>query len=46
LAVIVTRITGVETSAMTLETGSGDRLGNMHVFASAALNFLLQLLSR
>ncbi|SDT38551.1 CinA family protein [Bradyrhizobium canariense] len=39
-------IAGVEQSAMTLETGSSDRLGNMHVFASTALNFLLQNLSR
>ena len=28
------------------ETGSADRLGNMHVFASTALNLLLQNLSR
>src|SRR3954453_23863693 len=28
--------------AMTLETGSADRLANMHVFASTALKFLLQ----
>ena len=33
-------------SAMTLETGSADRLANMHVFASTALNFVLQNLSR
>jgi len=33
-------------SAMTLETGSTDRLANMQVFASTALNFLLQNLSR
>jgi nicotinamide-nucleotide amidase len=39
-------IAGVETDAMTLETGSADRLGNMHVFAATALNFLLQNLSR
>ncbi|WP_375412902.1 CinA family protein [uncultured Bradyrhizobium sp.] len=32
--------------AMTLETGSADRLANMHVFASTALNYLLQNLSR
>ena len=32
--------------AMTIETGSADRLGNMHVFAATALNFLLQNLSR
>jgi PncC family amidohydrolase len=39
-------VAGIEPSAMTLETGSNDRLGNMHVFASTALNFLLQNLSR
>jgi nicotinamide-nucleotide amidase len=39
-------IAGHEPSAMTLETGSADRLANMHVFASTALNFLLQNLSR
>ena len=39
-------IAGYEPSAMTLETGSADRLANMHVFASTALNFLLQNLSR
>src|SRR6266576_5036590 len=38
-------VAGVEVSAMTLETGSGDRVANMHVFASTALNFLLQNLS-
>jgi len=31
---------------MTLETDSNDRLANMHVFAEAALNLLLQQLSR
>ena len=39
-------IAGLEPSAMTLETGSTDRLANMHVFASTALNFVLQNLSR
>src|SRR6266852_1430501 len=39
-------IAGLEPSAITLETGSADRLANMHVFASTALNFLLQNLSR
>ncbi len=39
-------IAGAEQSAITLETGSSDRLANMHVFASAALNLLLQNLSR
>jgi nicotinamide-nucleotide amidase len=36
----------LESTAMTLETGSADRLANMHVFAATALNFLLQNLSR
>ena len=35
-----------EQSAITLETGSSDRLANMHAFAAAALNLLLQNLSR
>jgi nicotinamide-nucleotide amidase len=35
-----------EPSVMTLETGRADRLANMHAFASTALNFLLQNLSR
>ena len=39
-------IAGLEPSAMTLETGSTDRLANMHVFASTALNFLLRNLER
>ena len=39
-------VAGAEASAMTLETGSSDRFDNMHVFASTALNFLLQNLSR
>ena len=40
-------IAGADVSAaMTLETGSGDRTGNMHVFAATALNYLLQNLSR
>jgi len=39
-------VAGPEPSVMTLETGSTDRLGNMHVFASTALNLLLQNLSR
>ena len=34
-----------EQLAMTLETGSADRLANMNVFASMALNFFLQKLS-
>ena len=39
-------VAGPQQSVMTLETGSNDRLGNMHVFAETALNFLLQNLSR
>jgi nicotinamide-nucleotide amidase len=39
-------VAGLEQAAMTLETGSPDRLANMHVFASTALNFLLENLSR
>ena len=39
-------VAGPKQSVMTLETGSSDRLGNMHVFANTALNFLLQNLSR
>ncbi|MEA2941897.1 MAG: nicotinamide-nucleotide amidase [Bradyrhizobium sp.] len=39
-------VAGVQVAAMTLETGSADRLGNMHVFAETALNFLLQHVSR
>jgi nicotinamide-nucleotide amidase len=38
-------IAGLEQTAMTLETGSPDRLANMHVFATTALNLLLQNLS-
>jgi nicotinamide-nucleotide amidase len=39
-------VAGREPSVMTLETGSADRLANMHVFASTALDLLLQNLSR
>jgi PncC family amidohydrolase len=39
-------IAGLEPSAMTLETGSADRLANMQIFAATALNYLLQKLSR
>jgi PncC family amidohydrolase len=35
-----------EPLAMTLETGSVDRIANMHVFASTALKFFLENLSR
>jgi len=39
-------VAGVTTTAITLETGSADRLGNMHTFAATALNLLLKELSR
>src|SRR5215210_1957948 len=39
-------VAGVEQSVTTLETGSADRVANMHLFAAAALNLLLQKLSR
>ena len=39
-------VAGPKPSVTTLETGSADRLANMHVFASTALNLLLQNLSR
>jgi PncC family amidohydrolase len=39
-------VTGPASSVMTLETGSTERLGNMHAFATAALNLLLQSMSR
>jgi nicotinamide-nucleotide amidase len=39
-------VAGAETTVMTLETGSADRLANMHVFAGTALNQLLQQLSK
>ena len=39
-------VAGPESRVITLETGSSDRLANMHVFAATALNFLLQNLSR
>jgi nicotinamide-nucleotide amidase len=39
-------VSGPQSAAITLETGSSDRLVNMHVFASTALNLLLENLSR
>src|SRR5882757_1009261 len=39
-------VAGLQAQVTTLETGSSDRLGNMQVFASTALNLLLQNLSR
>jgi nicotinamide-nucleotide amidase len=39
-------VAGGAEAVITLETGNADRLGNMHAFANAALNLLLQNLSR
>ena len=39
-------VAGLTTSAITLETGSNDRLGNMRVFAATALKLLLKELER
>src|ERR1700710_1212303 len=39
-------VAGPQSAAITLETGSADRLGNMNVFAASALNLLLRNLSR
>jgi nicotinamide-nucleotide amidase len=38
-------VAGPRHAVMTLETGSSDRLGNMHAFAQTALTFLLKNLS-
>ena len=39
-------VAGLEQFVTTLETGSADRLANMHVFAATALNLLLETVSR
>jgi PncC family amidohydrolase len=39
-------VAGPAASVTTIETGSADRLANMHAFAATALNLLLQNLSR
>src|SRR5436190_17589590 len=39
-------VAGLEQSVTTLETGSADRLANIHVFAATALNLLLETVSR
>ena len=39
-------IAGLAERAMTLETGKSDRLDNMHAFTAAALNCLLQAMSK
>jgi nicotinamide-nucleotide amidase len=38
-------VAGARDAVMTLETGSADRVGNMQVFASTALTFLLKQLA-
>ena len=39
-------VAGAVEEVMTLETGSADRLANMHAFSEAALNFLMRNLAR
>jgi nicotinamide-nucleotide amidase len=39
-------IAGLAEQSMTLETGDADRLTNMNAFTTAALDFLLQTISR
>jgi PncC family amidohydrolase len=39
-------IAGFAEAAMTIETGSGDRVANMNAFTEQALNFLLKTVSR
>jgi nicotinamide-nucleotide amidase len=39
-------VAGLSEAAMTLETGQSDRLENMQAFTAAALNFLLEKVSR
>ena len=39
-------IAGLAESRLTLETGKSDRLENMHAFTAAALNLLLQAVSK
>lgn len=39
-------IAGEAATAITIETGSADRVANMHAFAKAALNALLEAVSR
>jgi nicotinamide-nucleotide amidase len=39
-------VAGDATTVITLETGSTDRLGNMHAFAATALNLLLKELTK
>ena len=41
-----TAVAGPQTAVTTLETGSAERLANMHSFAATALNLLLQNLER
>ncbi|HET7493110.1 MAG TPA: CinA family protein [Bradyrhizobium sp.] len=39
-------VSGPKSQVITMETGGADRFGNMHAFAAAALNLLLQNLER
>jgi PncC family amidohydrolase len=39
-------VAGAVERAITVETGSGDRVANMHTFAAAALDLLLEALER
>ena len=39
-------VAGASERAITLETGSGDRLANMRAFSAAALDLLLEVLSK
>ena len=39
-------VAGLQQSVTTIETGSADRLGNMHAFAASALNLLLENLEK
>jgi hypothetical protein len=39
-------VAGAVEVARTLETGNADRVGNMEVFAAAALDFLAEVVAR
>jgi nicotinamide-nucleotide amidase len=45
LAIVGATKTGAVERAITLETGSGDRVGNMRAFSVAALDLLLEVLA-
>ena len=46
LAIVGASKTGAVERAITLETGSGDRVANMRAFSAAALELLLEVLER